>query len=99
MKSQLFRLLQEWTRLESMHFEATHRGRDVCDYAPELSAKEAEILAIQPRTKEEAFAQLRFCAVFLERNCNSGNLAAGVIRNAANVLLGWREANYEPPSA
>jgi hypothetical protein len=82
----LFSSLAEWSRLESIAFHADP-GRDASVDAA-MSAKEAEILAIRPRTKDEAVAQLRFCATFLERNCQKGSEAAEAIRHAANVL-GW----------
>jgi hypothetical protein len=96
MDSQLFSSLAEWTRLESVAFHAAQRTRDAsADGA--LSAKEAEILALRPRTKDEALVQLRFCATFLERNCRKGSEAAEAIRHAVNVLA-WSEARCDSPS-
>ena len=87
MKTMIYSTLAEWTHLEFAHHSATKgdaRGGEGLRMA--LFAKELEILSLRPRTKAEALVQLRFCAIFLERNCDKGILAAGAIRNAANVL-------------
>ncbi len=85
--------LEEWARLES----ACHRARSFSEMecrqscGAALSAKEAEILTMRAHTMLDALAQVRFCAMFLERNGGEiGSVAAGAIRNAANVLI--REA-------
>jgi hypothetical protein len=86
-KTMIYSTLAEWTHLESAHHSATKgdaRGGEGLRTA--LAAKELEILSFRPRTKAEALVQLRFCAIFLERNCDKGILAAGAIRNAADVL-------------
>ena len=83
----IYSTLAEWTHLEFAHHLATEADAKVGEgLRMALFAKELEILSLRPRTKAEAIVQLRFCAIFLERNCDKGNLAAGAIRNAADVL-------------
>jgi hypothetical protein len=86
-KLTVFPTLAEWTRLESAYHSATKgdfRGGEELQTA--LFAKELEILSLRPQTQTEALIQLRFCAIFLERNGGRTGLAADAIRNAANVL-------------
>ncbi len=88
MRTTVISKLDEWTILESAH----NRTRQKDCVAAEgqqaaLFAKEQEILDLRPQTKSEVLAQLRFCATFLERNGEKGQLAAAAIRNAANVLF------------
>jgi hypothetical protein len=87
MCKKIFLALEEWARLESMSFEAGQMNCGENIHQQALATKEAEILALRPRTKIEAFAQLRFCAIFLERNGKNACAAADTIRNAANVLI------------
>jgi hypothetical protein len=86
--------LQEWALLESVCYRARSFRETECrrPCGAALSAKEEEILAMRAQTKQDALAQVRFCAMFLERNGGEiGGIAATAIRNAANVL-GWAEA-------
>jgi hypothetical protein len=81
--------LQEWALLESACYSARLPSETECRLpcGAALSAKEAEILAMRAQTKQDALAQVRFCATLLERNGGEvGGVAAAVIRNAANVL-------------
>jgi hypothetical protein len=94
MCKKIFSALEEWAHLESMSFEAGQRNRGENIHQQALAAKEAEILALRPTTKIEAFAQLRFCATFLERNGEKACIVANTIRNAANALI-WAEAHSE----
>ncbi len=85
--------LQEWALLESACYRARSSSETECRQpcGAALSAKEAEILTMRAHTMLDALAQVRFCALFLERNGGEvGRVAAGAIRNAANVLI--REA-------
>ncbi len=86
----IFIALQEWARLESACHRARSFGETECRHpcGEALLAKEAEILAMRAHTKWDAMAQMRFCALFLERNGGEiGSIAAGAIRNAADVLV------------
>jgi hypothetical protein len=86
-KTTVFPTLAEWSLLESAHYSATKRdsgGGEALQTA--LFAKELEILSLRPQTQTEAIVQLRFCAIFLERNGGRSGLAADAIRNAATIL-------------
>lgn len=82
----IFSELERWARLESLHFDAARGEHGGSAHGSLLSAKEAEILALRPRTRDELVVYLRFCAVFLERNSDKGSLAAEAIRKAANAM-------------
>jgi hypothetical protein len=83
----VFPKLTEWSRLESAFYSATKADSGEGDaLQAALLAKELEILSLRPRTQIEVLVQLRFCAIFLERNGGRSGLAADAIRNAANIL-------------
>jgi hypothetical protein len=86
-KTTVFPTLAEWTFLESAHHSATKRDSGEGEaLETALFAKELEILSLRPQTQTEALVQLRFCAIFLERNGGRSGLAAEAIRNAADIL-------------
>ncbi len=88
MGTKIISKLNEWTVLESAHYRARLKDCPAArGHLTALIAKEREILDLRPQTKSEVLAQLRFCATFLERNGDKGELAAAAIRNAANVLF------------
>jgi hypothetical protein len=89
MDEHIFSALREWARLESLYNIAKSNcetGAELTAYAA-LVAKSDAILAMRARTKSGAFAQLRFCATFLEMRCEQGRVAAEAIRNTANFLF------------
>jgi hypothetical protein len=96
-KLTVFPTLAEWTCAPKGDF----RGREGEALQTALFAKELEILSATPQTQTDALVQLRFCAIFLERNGGRTGLAADAIRNAANVLavsLGAASPQYKATS-
>jgi hypothetical protein len=89
MDSPIYSSLQEWAHLESACHKARPFSETECRQpcGAALSAKEAEILRMRARTKQEALIQLRFCATILERDGRGTSvLTAGAIRHAADLL-------------
>jgi hypothetical protein len=88
MNATIFSMLDECTLLESEQNSSLEKGcKSVESHKLALSTKELGILTLRPQSKTEALAQLRFCATFVGRNRDKGDLVAAAIRNAANVLF------------